>query len=605
MNTPGVNWAGAGPVTPEEQEVARAAADAYNKDPSQFQVVPDASGATPVGEAEEQQKQNLIDRWGEKLFPNAEDGGQKFRDALGAAGVALGQMSAGHAVNLQPYFANIANSRQAAIDSRQAMEQQALDNDFRRQQMEINQGNLDVAKARLGLDERKAMGAGASAGIPFSEATIDKYAAVPGAQAMIEAMGDGDEQVRRQAIKDFTGLIKDNVKEGADNSEGVGALMDAVVNGRVGDYAGIIADHNLSAEDAKRVIDAMEGPSQLQIAEALTAPDSEVPPETKAALRDYIRANANHITDLPNEVVDANMKNGPAYGNELAKASGTAASMDGQLYRMEQSLLNLEDEQIEESLANQWKAIGTSWIRGLSPEAAQKFEDITGMNTDEFRKLDSATKMLTLLATAPLMEGGGQISDGERAMVATAVANEGLSNEERLKYIWQLRKLNELDRAAYNYFEDNRASDYRNYTELRQDILGAYGANTSTIADAGAEEMALNTLLKKLSTPSGRESLKKGGYDSYVGQFTGMSPADYIVEYAPKMSATDYEKVWKHLPRTTDYAFYNTDDGKYYYKDKSGNTKLLTEDRFKKLDQQPLLGEYDPGYTPDNLYGRQ
>ncbi len=417
----------------------------------------------------EEQPQTVPDRILAALMPNRspEERREVAGDVLGMLSRGLGQMSAGQAVDLSSNFQRMA-ARQEAVANRgkDALEQQLqarrLLMDERRLELDEYKQDMEVAKLTL---------ANTPGGGLFSEQQIAAYAADPDTAAFIPMITSSDEETRKQGVQGLRSVLNERAKAGLTEGANSDAFVDAL---------NTWSDPSTSTRERN---EALRGLSADQLKEFRQYPgidptafqqDSQAYKDALkndlplARAMEQMRRSDLGIDETPKE--RANREGAEKKIERLQEPVNTNAALYSELLRMEDLTYKLMEGNVETGTFN--KAIttlGDGLRQVIGSDAVASGLDALGLPRSmlsDIAQLEASEQALALMIAGPLMEGGGQISDGERKSMMEIVANGNTSAATRLEMIARLKAIHKLDQVVARQYRAGLNEDNSNQSNL-------------------------------------------------------------------------------------------------------------------------------------------
>lgn len=454
--------------------------------------------AAPNTPADKEEAPGIFAKIAETLYPNREDPKQAFKELIGGVGVGLGQMSAGQAVDLQPYFNNIAARRQASIDSYMDQQQNEFDNKISAMNAQVSMQNAETAYERLQFDMGKT--AGGPAGVPFSPETLTRYAGNPVAEPLIELMASADANDRKIGVQGFKEFLLSDAQQGSENPQAMADLYEAFASGDQQRIADTMRVHggDLNGEDIKRIADITD-PTSLQKNAIAIAGDPNVPPEVRRAMIDLAKATGGVVDgETPRQKADREF----AYQtiSELDDDVVQNAGLNAELIELEMLTNDMIDKNIESTVFDAWASTANSALRAVVGEGwASELGGLIGFDAEtisSLERLQGAEATLALLIAQPMMEGGGSISDGERAAMLRTVARGGTTAGTRLQMIQKMKSLNTIDAIIAQKYGEGLTEDFSNSRVLRGQLRMDGAAILPEIRRANQEFIAAQNMAR-------------------------------------------------------------------------------------------------------------
>lgn len=502
-----------------------------------------ATTATKSEAPEDLARKGFIDKLSGMLYPDAEDPKSEFKKLVGGLGVGLGQIAQGQAVDLQPYFANIAAGRQAAIQAQQDAEQQQFDNKMSMMNAETQRMNADMARNRLQFDMEEAGRDRAPLAVGLAPEMIDKYEAIPGVAPFLPMIASADPEAQKIGLQGFKEAVINNSKSKATTPEGQKAIADlyeAFESGDPNRVAKVLrANPTMDTEDIKRIADMTDPGNLAKMAQLLERDD--VPDEVKDNLLRFAKLQGG-IDD--EAVAKANFQEGRTFRQGLMNTASGSAAMSGAIKgAIETSVKAQASGKGTEGGLDTAIAGGLSYLKGTLPTGAeQALQDMLGIDAESYQQLDAFTKYIMLAATKPMLQGQGTVTDAERMMMASTVPRADQSFEARMELLNRLDVLNQMDMAHAKYYDKYKADAYHsNYEQLSGDIGISAGEAMNELYRARSMKFAME-----------HADLPKTSYASMfrVGD-REMTPGEKMSMIAPRLNDTSARMYMEMLPTVT------------------------------------------------------
>lgn len=499
------------------------------------------SGNDPVGpiqvnpEEGEPERTPFMQRIAEFFYPNQEDPLSKFKETLGGIGVGLGQMSAGQAVDLQPYFNRIAQQRQGVIDAYN--EQIAQELDLRRVQNDEARLDLDMAKQSLELAKFNVENS--AGGGMFTPEQLEAYANDPVTARFVAGLGSPDKDTREAAMDSLMKVEQARAEQLIAGSPQLGELYDAVANDAPpAEIARILSEGNVDASDLNTVMSALgKNPTAfMKDADALRWAKRNDP-----ELYDQMIARGrmeSGIDETPRE--KSNRLYAETTMDNMRAGLLTNRQTDFRLGEIERLTKDMIEGRIESSVFDNAILTVNSALRGVvGGEWANSVGEKLGLGTDvvtQLEQLQGAEAGLALMIAGSMMEGQGQVSDGERALMLTSIARGNTTNETRLMMVNRLRVLNQMDAIAARQYRERLNDDFSNSRTLHDGIL-----------ESGSE--AANEISRALD---GYTAVTYSGMAPGFAAYSNMSSEEKYFATAPMLTQEQFDLYKDVLPKDTE-----------------------------------------------------
>lgn len=533
---------------------APTAVSSQNRPPLEFPPTstPEGGVGQPTDAADAATKTSFMDSIAGFLYPNREDPKDAFKTLLGGFGVGLGQLSAGQAVNLQPFFANIANQKQAAFDSYQSAQQAEIDNQMQAAQLQQSWANTTLAERKAQLEEAKYVNE--TQGGAFTSDQLSAFSNDPELGFLIPQLTSADPAVRKAAtdeVYDIQGKRREQLLE---KSPQLGELLRAAATGDISKIAEVADRIGADEQDISTAMDATGmSPTALEQNSAAYKDALENNPPLARAMEKL--ASANKPEGMTARET-ANMQFANAKQDEMSQAVNDNRRINAELAQMERATIEMiQNPDVDDKGAFSKLALNVyNGLRFASPETATYLAEQFGFDPNNTERIDNAESMLAMMIARPLVKGQGSVTEGERRTLLDSIANGNLTAETRLEVIEKMKVLNELDAiAARQYDEAMLTTDnFDNARTAYSRVIGDAAEVTSELSRAaqavvGARHSGDSDVYKRYQNMIA---------DDPIGLWESISPTLTDAQYSMYKSAIpvlDGDRLW--IRRNSDNSY--------------------------------------------------
>lgn len=413
--------------------------------------------AAPTAPSQEPTEGPAASRFGdgvlEKMFGHIEDPSDRRvagSDMLAALSTGLGQMSHGAPVDMSNVFQRMQQRQTSAAQSaqdevRQRIDMQRLSNEMRRLDLDEAEHSYTLAKSNL---SRQPGG-----GI-FSDEVLAQYAADPVTRPFVDMIGSTNEDARIEGVKGLRQVAQDRASatlEGTEGNKDLGPLFEAVSsNAAPEQIAQVLSDGGYSPEALNAVYRATgKSPDsmikQAQMYDWAVKNDPDLARSMEQVMQ---RTAGNDETSRERFARENYYKTQDRLDEQVASGAGLYAELEQMEYVTKQMIANGEEAG---KLNPVITGIGNTMRQVLGDNVFSTVGSVVGIDAGTVNRLDAlqgSEATLALMIAGPLMEGGGAISDGERALMLKTVARGDMSHGARLQMIKRLKQLHIMDKVV-------------------------------------------------------------------------------------------------------------------------------------------------------------